>query len=567
MPKPLLLFVYPEVPDTYWSYKHALSFVGKKALMPPLGLATVAAMVPESYECRIVDLNVERLSRRLLSRAELVLISAMIVQADSMDRLIARCRGAGVPVAVGGPHATSSHDEIEGVDYFILGEAEEVFPRFLADFATGTAAPLYRCEGRPDLSAVPIPRFDLLTLARYDSVPIQFSRGCPFDCEFCDIVHLFGRKPRTKPVDRFMDEVDAIYATGFRGSLFVVDDNFIGNRRAVKELLRALADWQRERGYPFALSTEASVDLAADRGLLQLMVDAGFSMVFVGIETPDAGALSEAGKLQNLRNDVEASVRLIQEHGIEVTGGFIIGFDSDPDEIFDLQIDYIRRLAIPTAMVGLLMALPNTRLHDRLSKEGRIVGRANGNNTHEAVLNFRTRMPREHIQREYTRVLSTIYAPREYFARCLALLERYPAADDSMKRERPIKLREVTGFLSSVGRQLFSRYGVSYLVYLVRALSRRRDLIVRIVTMAIQGHHYFTITRGLLKRQLRDERRQWRAIVRGRVRGRMSTLVPAATAAAKSAAGAAARVATGSAAGAVEAAAGATAGPTGWEGV
>ena len=527
MPKPLFLFVYPEVPDTYWSYKHALSFVGKRALMPPLGVATVAAMVPDEYECTIVDLNIEKLPTKLIESATLVLVSAMIVQAESLQRVIDRCVLAGTPVAAGGPYITSCRSAIRGVDYAILGEAEQVFPEFLSDFAAGRARPVYSCEGRPQLSTTPVPRFDLLKLRYYQSVPLQFSRGCPFDCEFCDIVQLFGHRVRTKSPEQFITELDAVHATGFHGSVFIVDDNFIGNRKAVKELLRAIAAWQMENGRPYQLSTEASIDLASDPELLDLMVAAGFNMVFVGIETPEPESLAAVGKLQNLRRDVTESVRKIQERGIEVTGGFIIGFDSDTAEIFDLQIDFVQRLAVPTAMIGLLMALPNTKLYERLEREGRILSEASGNNTNNSALNFRTIMPREVLVEGYFRVLRTVYSPRQYFERCLAVLKTYPRADKSTQLRRPIRLRELSAFFNSVIRQTLSRYGIRYLSYLLRGLWRRPDLVVGIVTMAVQGNHYFTITR----RMLRLHRSEQKAAARERsgrrasVRDRMEQLV------------------------------------------
>ena len=528
MTRPLFLLIYPEVPATYWSYKHALPFIGKRAVMPPLGLATIAAMIPQEYECRIIDLNVERLPDGLLSRADLVLISAMIVQATSMRRLIDRCRRAGVAVAAGGPYPTSCHGDIPGVDHFILGEAEIAFPRFLDDFARGAALPLYRCDERPELGAVPVPRFDLLKLHLYDSIPLQFSRGCPFDCEFCDIVHLFGRKARTKAPEQFLAELDAAYATGFRGSLFIVDDNFIGNRRAVKALLQAIVGWQRRHGYPFHLSTEASVDLAADTELLDLMQAARFGMVFVGIETPDPESLDRMGKHQNLRADVATSVRLIQERGIEVTGGFIVGFDSDPPNIFDLQIRYIDELAIPTAMMGLLMALPNTRLYERLRREGRLIGASSGNNTHDGTLNFRTTMDPDVLRAGYYRMLQTIYEPRRYFARCLELLSRFPEQEDSGRLGRSIRLREILGLVSSLVRQVGSTYSLHYLRYMRRAVRARPDQIVRIVTFAIIGHHYFTITRAILRRNAAVERRNRHLahrLARAESRDRMETLV------------------------------------------
>ncbi len=528
MKRPLFLLVYPEVPATYWSYKHALPFIGRRAVMPPLGLATIAAMVPDDYECQIVDMNVERLTDRRLAQADLVLVSAMIVQAGSMQRLISRCRNAGVPVAAGGPYATSCHSRIEGVDYFILGEAELTFPRFLADYAAGRPQPMYECDGRPDLETVPIPRLDLLKLKYYDTFPLQFSRGCPFDCEFCDIVHLFGHRPRVKGTEQFIAELDAVYASGFRGAVFIVDDNFIGNRRAVKDLLRALAVWQEKHRKPFHFSTEASIDLASDPELLDLMQAAKFSMVFVGIETPDAASLSQAGKHQNVRRDVVESVRMIQERGIEVTGGFIVGFDSDPPGIFDLQIQHIEELAIPTAMVGLLMALPNTRLYERLKTEGRLLSESSGNNTHDTVLNFRTAMDEETLRAGYLRVLETIYRPDRYFRRCLDVLERYPRQAGAARHERPIRLRELVGLGSSLVRQLFSSYRLDYVRYLWRAVRSRPDLIVSIITFSIVGHHYFTITRAILRRNratVRSERRRTERLANARSRDTIESVV------------------------------------------
>ena len=500
------LLVYPEIPDTYWSYRYALPFIGKRALMPPLGLATIAAMIPREHEVRVVDLNVEELATAELAAADLVLASAMIVQNESLARLIARSRSAGVPIAVGGPYATSTPDAVSEADHLVLGEGEVSFPRFLDDFLSQRAERRYEAETKPEITTAPVPRFDLLNMHWYDTIPLQFSRGCPFDCEFCDIVQLFGHRSRCKTPEQFTREMDAAFATGFRGALFVVDDNFIGNRRKVKALLRAVIRWQEAHGYPFSLSTEASIDLAEDPELLELMVRAGFKMVFIGIESPVEGSLEAAGKRQNLRRDIATSIRMIQQAGIEVTGGFIIGFDSDPPEIFDLQIDFIQELAIPTAMVGMLMALPNTRLYQRLEAEGRILSAANGNNTHGTLLNFQPRLPVELLEAGYRRVIATIYDPRVYFNRCLALLRRYPRrSGERAPRTRsrtPIALRELAGLARSLMRQTFSPYGPEYLRYLALALLRRPDQIVRIVTMAVEGHHFFTMTRKTVGRRI-----------------------------------------------------------------
>lgn len=499
-----ILLIYPRTPDTYWSYRHALSFVDKKAVMPPLGLLTVAAIMGEHYTYRLVDMNVRKLTQEDLAWADMALVSAMIVQRDSMEDVIRRCNAVQLPVVAGGPYPTSCSAEIRGVDHFVLGEAECTIPEFCADLEAGTLRRVYRPEGRPEITDVPVPRFDLCDLEAYDSLPLQFSRGCPFDCEFCDIVSLFGHRVRTKTTEQMIQELDAAYGTGYRGNVFVVDDNFIGNRRNVKDLLRGVTEWQRNKGYPFRLSTEASIDLAWDEELLELMVSAGFGMVFVGIETPVEESLMSAGKRQNLKEDMVAAVHRIQRKGIEVTGGFIVGFDSDPVDIFDRQIDFIQELGIPTAMVGTLMALPNTKLWKRLETEGRILSRSSGDNTHRSDLNFVTKMPREVLLDGYRRILSQIYEPRRYFRRCIRLLRLLPnraAGGDKIR----IRKREITAVFRSLTRQGWSGYALWYWWYLVRAVASRPRQIVTTLTLAIQGHHFFVITEKMLGHRRQSE--------------------------------------------------------------
>lgn len=498
--------MYPRTPDTYWSYRHALEFVGKKALMPPLGLITVAAILGEEYSYRLVDLNVRPLQESDLEWAEMVMVSAMIVQRESMHEVIGRCNKAGVTVVAGGPYPTSCYEEIEGVDHFVLGEGECSIPAFRKDLERGELKPFYNPEERPEMASVPVPRFDLCELEAYDTFPLQFSRGCPFDCEFCDIVSLFGHRMRTKSPAQFVREMEAAYQTGFRGSLFIVDDNFIGNRRRTKELLRAVVPWQEERGYPFNLSTEASVDLAEDEELLELMAASGFTMVFLGLETPVADSLEAIGKRQNMRRSMVASVHRIQRAGIEVTGGFIMGFDSDPSDVAERQMKFIEELSIPTAMVGLLMALPNTRLWTRLQKEGRILFRSQGNNTHDVEFNFEPRLPKEELAEGYRRVLHHIYTPRNYFARCLSLLRRFPRqiSKCSTDSSSSVNEREVAAFLRSLLRQGFSSYGHWYWWYLLRAITLRPRLVVTIVTLAVRGHHFFKITEQTVRLPEKD---------------------------------------------------------------
>jgi radical SAM superfamily enzyme YgiQ (UPF0313 family) len=502
MPKKRILLVYPKIPPTYWSMKHAISLIGKRGLMPPLGLMTIAGYLPaEEYDVKLVDMNVRRLQNRDLAWAELVMVSAMLVQKASFLEVLRRCAKAGIPVAAGGPYPTACPEEMEGVDYLVLDEGEVTLPRFLSDWKAGRAARLYSDEAKPELDSGPMPRFDLVDHTRYANMPLQFSRGCPFNCEFCDIVTLFGRVPRTKSPGRFMAELEALLATGFRGNVFVVDDNFIGNKARVKEMLRAIGPWQAERGYPFRLSTEASIDLGRDEELLDLMVAANFTMVFLGLETPNAGSLECAGKRQNLLLDPPRAVEAIQRKGIEVTGGFIVGFDADPPGICDEQIRFVKELAVPVAMVGLLTALPRTALRERLKREGRLLSRSSGDNTHSASFNFRTILPEARLLDGYYRVLGEIYRPRAYFDRCLELLRRLP---EWRRKPRPgsrgsITPRNLWYLLRSLFMQGFSRYGLEYFRYLFKAVRISPGLVETFITFAVQGRHFFIITRRFLR--------------------------------------------------------------------
>ena len=530
-----VLLVSPRIPTTYWSYKYALPFVRKKALLPPLGLLTVAGMLPEDYELRLIDMNVEALRREDIEWADMVFLSAMIVQQKSFEQVVALCRECATPVVAGGPYPTSSFQTIEGVDHFVLDEAECTLPEFMKDCERGEARHVYRAEGKPDLDLTPLPRFDLVDVNLYESMPLQFSRGCPFDCEFCDIIELFGRKPRTKDPRQFMREVDHLYTTGFRGSLFIVDDNFVGNKNKAKKLLPPLAAWQKAHGYPFSVSTEASITLAQDEELLDLMVAAGFTMVFIGIETPDAKTLAMTHKTQNLREDVLSSVTRIQKRGIEVSGGFIVGFDGETEDIFERQKEFIQKAGIPTAMVGLLIALPHTQLYRRLKKEGRILSETHGNNTHDFDLNFVPHMPSQKLLGGYKWLLNQVYKPRNYFERALVLVKRFasgkaervassvvdpssaapPAASERSGavppeappagaaprngNRRPVTLRNILALFRSLFRQGFSFYGYHYFRYLIKVLATDVAMFPHAVTVAVRGHHFIRITREIMK--------------------------------------------------------------------
>src|SRR5881628_2327366 len=417
-----VLLVNPEFPDTYWSFRHALPFEGKRCAFPPLGLLTVSALLPDSWERKLVDLNVRRLKASDIEWADMVFATAMLVQKDSLKEVVKRCKAKGKRVVIGGPYVTTTIEELPEADHIFLGEAETTLPQFVEDLARGEAKRLYQAAERPPLSATPLAHFHLADLKRYSAMSVQYSRGCPFSCEFCDIIEIYGRVPRTKSNQQMLSEFDALRDLGWRGTVFIVDDNFIGNKKNVRQLLPELAKWQQKNGYPFSLLTESSVNLADDEPLLKNMQDAGFRRVFLGIETPVEESLKEAQKSQNRGNLLE-SVRKILSYGMEVMAGFIVGFDNDPEDIFERQIDFIRKSAIPLAMVGLLNALPDTQLWRRLKKEGRLLGESTGNNTN-ASLNFVPKMDPTRLIEGYQSIMRTIYASGEYYQRVFDSLKR-----------------------------------------------------------------------------------------------------------------------------------------------
>lgn len=495
------LLVYPRFPLSYWGFQYALELTGKRSAMPPLGLLTVAAMFPGHYRLRLVDLNVAKLTDEDLDWADLVLTSTMVVQRRSLQEVIARCKRRGKPVGVGGPHPTSFSSEIPDADYYLLDEVEESFPRFLADWEAGQAERVYRSAAKPAITQTPVPRFDLLDLGAYSSMALQFSRGCPFDCEFCDITKLFGRLPRTKSNEQMIAELDRLYEIGWRGPVFLVDDNFIGNKREALRLLPEIAAWQRARSYPFELFTEASVNLAKLEPLMDAMVESGFSMVFLGIESPNPEALKRTKKTQNVDKADDHfllhAVRTLQRKGLEVSGGFILGLDADGPEVFDAQIDFIQEAGIPRAMVGLLTALRGTDLYDRLESEGRLLDESSGNNV-EIALNFKPQLDSRVLIDGYRRVLATLYDPglRSYFARCWTLMSNLGSR--AGRKRRRIGKDDLLTVLRSVRRQLFSRQGPAYAGFLLRTLLRRPQHLPQAVTLAVMGLHFQKLTLQML---------------------------------------------------------------------
>jgi radical SAM superfamily enzyme YgiQ (UPF0313 family) len=480
------LLIYPEFPDTFWGLKHALRFIRKKAAYPPLGLLTVAALLPEDWQKRLVDMNVASLSEADLEWAETAFIGGMGLQRGSARSVIASCKEAGLRVIAGGPLFTSEAEAFEGVDHFVLDEAELTLPAFLSDLAAGKAQTVYRAAQYCDIRATPIPMWDLVDLRRYASMCLQFSRGCPFNCEFCNVTALFGHRPRTKTPEQVLLELDALYQRGWRGNVFFVDDNFIGNKGYVKKnLLPALIEWRRDKsGLPF--HTEASVNLADDPELMDLMLDAGFDAVFVGIESPDEASLTECKKLQNNNRDLVENVRTIQRAGLQVQGGFILGFDSDTPAIFSRQIEFIQKSGIVTAMVGILVAPPGTRLWDRLKSEGRLLGPMTGDNL-DGTTNIVPRMGLASLRRGYRSVMSHIYAPKNYYRRVRTFLREYrpPKARIPLEGQRILAFPRSVFRLGILGRERFQ-----YWRLLLWTLLRRPRLLSLAVTFAIYGYHY-----------------------------------------------------------------------------
>ena len=481
-----ILLVYPEFPDTFWSFKHALKFIRKKAGAPPLGLLTVAAMLPPAWEKRLVDLNASSLTDEDLAWADYVFVSAMIVQRESARAVIRRCKTAGAKVVAGGPLFTMEHEQFPDVDHFVLNEAEETLALFVRDLLAGQARRVYSSDEFPDIHQTPVPLWKLANLKHYDTVSIQFSRGCPFNCDFCNVTALLGHRPRTKTAAQIIAELDSLYALGWRKSIFFVDDNFIGNKKQIKsEVLPALIEWRKNKtGMPF--STEASINLADDPELMKLMVEAGFDTVFVGIETPNEDSLVECSKTQNKGRDLVASVKQLQRAGLQVQGGFIVGFDNDSPSIFQQQIDFIQKSGIVTAMVGLLQAPLGTRLYERMQKEGRLVNEFSGDNV-DGSTNIIPRMGLEPLKDGYRKILSQIYAPKFYYERVLTFLREY--------QPPKIRIQLEPQYVLALGRSIYQlgirgAERVQYWQLFFWTLFRRPRLFPLAITFAIYGFHF-----------------------------------------------------------------------------
>jgi radical SAM superfamily enzyme YgiQ (UPF0313 family) len=481
------ILLYPRFPDTFWSLRHALKFIRKQSAMPPLGLLTIAAMLPREWNLRLIDTNVVELSDQDLAWADIVMISGMAVQKESARQLIARCAGAGVKLVAGGPLFTAQHEEFPSVDHFVLNEAELTLAPFLADLQNGTAKRMYTSQQFADLTKTPVPLWSLLDIKRYGVMGVQYSRGCPFNCEFCDVTALLGRNPRVKSPAQIIAELDGLREAGWRWPVFFVDDNLVGNKKAVRtELLPALIQWQgTHRGTSF--NTQASINIADDPELMQLMVAAGFDTIFVGIETPNLDSLAECRKLQNKDRDLVADVKKIQRAGMQVQGGFIVGFDNDDPSIFARQIDFIQKSGIVTAMVGLLQAMPGTALHERMRREGRLRGSGTGDNVDGSTNIIPARMSLKTLREGYQTIVRSIYSPRHYYRRVRTFLREFhrPKIRTGIDRIRLFAFFRSLVYLGVLGRER-----MYYWHLLIWTLLRRPRLFPDAVSLAISGHHF-----------------------------------------------------------------------------
>ena len=499
-----ILLVYPHYPDTFWSFRHALKIISKKAAFPPLGLLTVAAMLPEGWQKKLVDMNVTLLSDDDLKWADYVFLSAMVVQRQSVKEVIGRCQELGTKIVAGGPLFSTGYDEFEGVDHFVLGEAEVTLPQFLEDLANGNPKHIYFSNERPELEKTPLPLWSLINMKQYSSMNIQYSRGCPFNCDFCDIIILNGHKPRTKTKAQLIEEMEVLYRQGWRGSLFIVDDNFIGNKKKLKaEILPTIIEWMEKKRYPFNLFTEASINLADDEELMRLMVKAGFDRVFVGIETPNEKSLIECNKLPNKNRDMVEAVKKIQNHGFEVQGGFIVGFDNDPITIFKNQISFIQKSGIVTAMVGLLDAPRGTRLYQRLKKENRLLKASTGDNT-DCSINFIPKMKLETLIDGYKHILDTIYSPKQFYERIKTFLKEY-RPPQRIVHVRSVRFYHLKAFIKSIWFLGVKEKGRRYYWQLfVSTLLKRPKSLPICLTLAVYGFHFRKIAEQYLQKPIEN---------------------------------------------------------------
>jgi radical SAM superfamily enzyme YgiQ (UPF0313 family) len=483
-----ILLIYPEVPATFWSFKHALKFVNKKAALPPLGLLTVSSLLPSHWEKRLVDMNISKLKDSDIEWADYVFISAMIIQKASTVEVISHVKSHNKFIVAGGPLFTTGHHEFENIDCFVLNEGEITIPLFLSDLKTGNLQRIYTSDEKPDITRTPAPDWSLIKMKDYASMALQISRGCPFNCEFCDIIIINGRVPRVKAPSQVIAEFDALYNAGWRGPLFVVDDNFIGNKAKVTEILKEIGIWMKQKNKPFVLYTEASINLADDPEIMRLMNEANFNCVFIGIETPEEDGLKSCGKVQNTNKDLRDKVRILQNNGFEVQAGFIVGFDTDTVKTFDNMIKFIQSSGIVTAMVGLLNALPGTQLFKRLNSTGRILKEPSSGNNTDFTMNFVPKMKKDTLIQGYKRVLNSIFSPKNYYSRIKTHLKEYRKTSKNPPLTLRVQLRAVTGAVWKLGIREKGKHHFWKLC--IWTTLRRPRMLPEAISLAIYGFHY-----------------------------------------------------------------------------
>ena len=489
------LLIYPSFPMTFWSLKEALPFLPAKATIPPLGLLTVAAMLPDTWDKRLVDMNVRPLTDRDLAWADIAFIGAMAIQARSMEEAIGRCRAAGLRICAGGVIYATPGDALGAVDHLFLGEVEDTLPRFLTDLEEGRPRAVYEAKGFPDLARTPPPRWDLVDFSDYLTMALQVTRGCPHDCDFCHVAVINGRRPRSKDVAQILAEIDGLHQAGWRGPVMFVDDNFIGQKESARRVLTALADWQARHSYPFLFLSQASVEVADHPDLLALLQRAGFLQLFLGLESPAAESLAECNKKQNLKRDLVDAVRIIQEHSIDVLGGFIVGFDADLPTIFEEMAEFIERAAMPTAMVGVLAAPSGTRLYARLEAENRITGESDGDSiANLSGMNVIPVMGRDLLLSGYKRLLTRLYEPGPYYRRVADFLRRYrPNPFLPGRLPTGVEVRTFLRVVWALGIKDPDRS--SFWSFLVLAACRFPRLFPLAISIVVGGYHYKILSR------------------------------------------------------------------------
>lgn len=487
-----VLMIYPKYPDTYWSFTHALKFISKKAAVPPLGLITVSAMLPENWQKKLIDLNIEELNSDDIKWADYVFLSSMYVQKESVTEILATCKDYPVKVIAGGPLFTQEYNNYPQIDHFILNEAEITLPLFLSDLQN--CSPLkriYQTDKYADLMVSPVPDFHLLNMKAYASMSLQVSRGCPFSCDFCEITALLGHKVRMKSLEQIINELEALYKLNWKGLVSVVDDNFIGNKKVIKmKLLPSIIKWMEMHNHPFSFNAQTSINLADDDQLLTLMREAGFISTFIGIETPVEESLQNCHKVQNENRNLLENVKQIQKAGLQVSGGFIVGFDSDTSSVFQRQIDFIQKSGIVSAMVGLLNAPKNTKLYKQMQEENRLTVDATGSNT-DFTMNFIPRMDKQKLLEGYYRIINNIYKEKPYYKRIRELFRNYKPIKT---RKSDIDLARLRAFLKSVFvLGLLNRGRFEYWKFMIWTIVNKPKLLEEAITFSVYGYHFRTV--------------------------------------------------------------------------